>query len=69
MTENRTDQDGLAGEQLCWEGPGGCGGQQAEYEPAVCPESKGGQRRPGLAWFSSFKEDSLDTIYKTVSSF
>lgn len=38
----------LAGEQLCWKRPGSPGRQKAGHEPAACPGSKGGQRRPGL---------------------
>jgi len=37
---------GLAGEQLCGEGPGSAGGRQVDYEPAVCP---GCQESP---WYS-----------------
>lgn len=37
-----------AGEQLCREGPEGCGRLQAEHEPVMCSSRKGSQQDPGL---------------------
>jgi len=33
-------RDRQTSKQLCREGPGDLGGQQAEYEPAACPGNK-----------------------------
>lgn len=40
--------DGLAGEQLHWEGPVGHVRQQTEHEPAMRSGSTEGQQHPGL---------------------
>lgn len=40
--------DRLAGEHLCWKGPGDLAIQQAEHEPEVCLGSKDVQQHPRL---------------------